>query len=112
LDNAVKYSQAGGTVFLRAEIKGERGCFSENAQCLRIPKADLPRFFERFYRADKARSRELGGTGLGLSIVKHITQLHGGPVEAESEPGRGTTVRVFLPTNMPRDGEPRSAPSN
>jgi two-component system phosphate regulon sensor histidine kinase PhoR len=97
LDNAVKYSQPGGTVFLRAEIDGERVRISVADQGVGIPEADLPRIFERFYRADKARSRELGGTGLGLSIVKHIVQLHGGTVEAKSEPGKGTTISVLLP---------------
>lgn len=97
LDNAVKYSQPGGTVFLRAEIEGERVRISVADQGVGIPEADLPRIFERFYRADKARSRELGGTGLGLSIVKHIVQLHGGTVEARSEPGKGTTISLLLP---------------
>jgi len=99
LDNAVKYSQPGGTVFLRAEIEGDRVRISVADQGVGIPEADLPRIFERFYRADKARSRELGGTGLGLSIVKHIVQLHGGTVEAASEPGKGTTISVLLPVS-------------
>jgi two-component system phosphate regulon sensor histidine kinase PhoR len=97
LDNAVKYSQPGGTVFLRAEIEGDRVRISVADQGLGIPEADLPRIFERFYRADKARSRELGGTGLGLSIVKHVVQRHGGSVEARSELGKGTTISVLLP---------------
>lgn len=97
LDNAVKYSRPGGTVFLRAEFEGDRVRISVADQGVGIPEADLPRIFERFYRADKARSRELGGTGLGLSIVKHIVQRHGGTVEATSEPGKGTTISVLLP---------------
>lgn len=97
LDNAVKYSQPGATVFLRAEIEGDRVRISVADEGVGIPQADLPRIFERFYRADKARSRELGGTGLGLSIVKHIVQLHGGTVEAQSEPGKGTKISVLLP---------------
>ena len=99
LDNAVKYSQPRGTVFLRAELEGERVRISVTDQGVGIPEADLPRIFERFYRADKARSRELGGTGLGLSIVKHIVQLHRGSVEAASEPGKGTTISVLLPVD-------------
>lgn len=97
LDNAVKYSKPGGTVFLRAEPAGDSVRISVADQGVGIPEADLPRIFERFYRSDKARSRELGGTGLGLSIVKHIVQLHGGTVEAESELEKGTTIIVSLP---------------
>ena len=112
LENAVKYSRENGEIRLQAERCGPEIVISVGDNGIGISRDDLPRIFERFYRADKARGRELGGTGLGLAIVKHIAQLHGGRVEAESEPGRGTTVRVFLPTNMPRDGEPCSAPSN
>jgi two-component system phosphate regulon sensor histidine kinase PhoR len=97
LDNAVKYSQPGGTIFLGADVVGDRVRISVRDEGVGIRESDLPRIFERFYRADKGRSRELGGTGLGLSIVKHIVQLHGGSVEAESELGKGTTIRVLLP---------------
>lgn len=97
LDNAVKYSQPGGRVAVRAATAGELLHISVTDSGAGIPGRDLPRIFERFYRADKARHRDLGGTGLGLSIVKHIAQLHGGSVEAESEIGRGTTVHVRLP---------------
>jgi two-component system phosphate regulon sensor histidine kinase PhoR len=97
LDNAVKYSKPGGTVFLRAEPAGDSVRISVADQGIGISQTDLPRIFERFYRADKARSAELGGTGLGLSIVKHIAQLHGGSVQADSELGKGTTISVVLP---------------
>jgi two-component system phosphate regulon sensor histidine kinase PhoR len=99
LDNALKYSNAGGQITIRvARHDTEKIAISVTDQGTGIAAADLPRIFERFYRADKARSRELGGTGLGLAIVKHIAQLHGGSVEAESQVGRGTTIRVILPT--------------
>jgi two-component system phosphate regulon sensor histidine kinase PhoR len=97
LDNAVKYSQSGGSITIGAAAVGNQIRLSVKDQGIGIAARDLPRIFERFYRVDKARSRELGGTGLGLSIVKHIVQLHGGRVEAESEPGRGTTISVILP---------------
>jgi two-component system, OmpR family, phosphate regulon sensor histidine kinase PhoR len=97
LDNAVKYSSDKGEIRLQAARRGEEIVLSVSDDGIGITEEDLPRIFERFYRADKARSRELGGTGLGLSIVKHIAQLHGGRVEADSEIGRGTTVRVILP---------------
>ncbi|HMG04915.1 MAG TPA: ATP-binding protein [Chthoniobacterales bacterium] len=100
LDNAVKYSEPGGTVSLRAVVDGDRVRISVADQGIGIRSSDLPRIFERFYRADKARSGELVGTGLGLSIVKHIVQLHGGTVEAESELGKGTTISVLLPVNQ------------
>jgi two-component system phosphate regulon sensor histidine kinase PhoR len=97
LDNAVKYSTKNGEIRLGAERRGSEIAVSVSDNGIGISNEDLPRIFERFYRADKARSRELGGTGLGLSIVKHIAQLHGGSVEAESELGKGATIRISLP---------------
>ena len=101
LDNAVKYSNKNGEIRLAAERRGDSVALSVSDQGIGISGEDIPRIFERFYRADKARSRELGGTGLGLSIVKHIAQLHGGSVEAESEPGNGATIRVSLANVSP-----------
>jgi len=99
LENAVKYSREKGQIQLQAGRRGPETVLSVSDDGTGISKEDLPRIFERFYRADKARSRELGGTGLGLAIVKHIAQLHRGRVEAESELGKGTTIRVVLPTH-------------
>ena len=101
LDNAVKFSHENGQIRLRATRCGSNVVLSVGDNGIGISKEHLPRIFERFYRADKARSRELGGTGLGLAIVKHIAQLHGGRVEAESELGRGTAIRVVLPEVPP-----------
>jgi two-component system, OmpR family, phosphate regulon sensor histidine kinase PhoR len=101
LDNAVKYSREQGEVRLSARQTDNEIELSVSDQGIGIAKEDLPRIFERFYRADKARSRDaIRGTGLGLAIVKHIAQLHGGRVEAESELEKGTTIRVFLPRAM------------
>jgi len=101
LDNAVKYSRAGAEIRLHAHRRDGQVALSVSDTGIGIGEEDLPRIFERFYRVDKARSSELGGTGLGLSIVKHIVQLHGGRVEAESQLGRGTTIRVLLPGKNP-----------
>lgn len=96
IDNAVKYTQADGKVTISAaEKNGEiEVCVADNGPG--IAPEHLPRIFERFYRADKARSRELGGTGLGLSIVKHIVQAHGGRVWAESELQKGSRFYFTL----------------
>jgi two-component system phosphate regulon sensor histidine kinase PhoR len=98
VDNAVKYTPAGGAVTVRARPTAEgRIEVAVSDTGIGIPRADLPRITERFYRVDKARSRELGGTGLGLAIVKHLVLAHGGDMAIDSEEGRGTTVRVLLP---------------
>jgi two-component system phosphate regulon sensor histidine kinase PhoR len=98
LDNAVKYSGEHGEIRLMARQRDGEMVLSVRDNGIGISKEDLPRIFERFYRVDKARSTEsIRGTGLGLAIVKHVAQLHGGRVEAESELGKGTTIRVVLP---------------
>ena len=97
LDNAVKYTPQRGRVCVRWRREGEQVCLEVADTGIGIPESDLPRIFERFYRVDKARSRELGGTGLGLSIVKHLSQAIHGSVRASSRPGQGTTFTVCLP---------------
>jgi len=99
LDNAVKYSRENGEIRLSARSRDGEIELAVSDDGLGIGKEDLPRIFERFYRADKARSPDkVRGTGLGLAIVKHIAQLHGGRVEAESELEKGTTIRMVLPS--------------
>ena len=97
LDNAVKYTPEGGAISVKAVKREGMVQFDFIDTGIGIPEQDLPRIFERFYRVDKARSRDLGGTGLGLSIVKHIVLAHGGEVWASSQLGRGTTFSFTLP---------------
>ena len=98
LDNAVRYTKVGGTI--RVEVGGDNGeaRVTVSDTGIGIPARELPRIFERFYRVDRARSRETGGTGLGLAIAKHVAEQHGGRIEASSELGKGSTFVVRLPS--------------
>jgi two-component system, OmpR family, phosphate regulon sensor histidine kinase PhoR len=97
VDNAIKYSAEGSAVEVDLTQTGDEIVVSVTDQGQGVAREHLPRLFERFYRVDKARSRDLGGTGLGLAIVKHIAQIHGGRVSVESVVGRGSTFRIHLP---------------
>jgi two-component system phosphate regulon sensor histidine kinase PhoR len=97
LDNAIKYSDEGSSVHVSSFQKDDSIVIRVQDHGIGITNEHLPRLFERFYRADKARSRKLGGTGLGLAIVKHITQAHGGYATVESTPGKGSTFSLHLP---------------
>jgi len=96
LDNAIKYSES-GKVIVSVQHDNTYGMLSVQDTGIGIPKESLNRIFERFYVVDKSRSKKLGGTGLGLSIVKHIVHLHNGKLEVLSEPGVGSTFKVYLP---------------
>ena len=97
LENAVKYTPPGGRIHVDVTPDQESVRVSVTDTGIGIPGEDLARIFERFYRVDKSRSRDLGGTGLGLAIVKHIVQLHSGRVQVESTLGAGSTFTVILP---------------
>ena len=97
LDNAIKYTPAGGVITLAASAREGHALLEVSDNGTGIPAEALPRIFDRFYRVDKARSRELGGAGLGLSIVKSICIAHHGHVDAESRPGQGSRFCVDLP---------------
>jgi len=97
INNAIKYSDEGASVTLTAEAEGEHVILSVKDEGEGIAVKHLDRLFERFYRVDKARTREVGGTGLGLAIVKHVAQAHGGVASVESILGEGSTFRLVLP---------------
>jgi len=97
LENAIKYTPPGGRVSARVRTSGREVAIVVEDTGIGIPAQHLPRVFERFYRVDRSRSREMGGTGLGLAIVKHVLRAHAGQVTVKSEEGRGTTFTVTLP---------------
>ncbi|RJQ25949.1 MAG: phosphate regulon sensor histidine kinase PhoR [Peptococcaceae bacterium] len=97
VDNAISYTPDGGEIVVRVAREQEHLRVDVRDNGIGIPAESLPRIFERFYRVDKARSREQGGTGLGLSIVKHIIEVHRGNVQVESRVGKGSTFSFFLP---------------
>ena len=100
IDNAIKYTENGGTVSVKLEKENNTAKFTVEDSGIGINPQDQQRIFERFYRVDKARSRELGGTGLGLSIVKNIAEEHDGNVTVASNPGMGSTFTITLPLNQ------------
>ena len=97
VDNAIKYNKEGGKVEVKAKRENQYVQLQVQDTGIGIPKEQLPFIFERFYRVDPSRSRNLGGTGLGLSIVKHIALSHGGSIEVQSKEGVGSIFSVFLP---------------
>ncbi len=102
VDNAVKYTPDGGQIRIGWRHEADCLCVSVSDTGIGIPETDLPRVFERFYRVDRARSRELGGTGLGLAIVKHLVQAMNGSIRVASQVGQGTTFIVCLPREKKR----------
>jgi two-component system, OmpR family, phosphate regulon sensor histidine kinase PhoR len=101
LDNALRHTSAKGSVCVRLEASESRATLQVTDTGEGIPASELPRVFERFYRVDKARTRQTGGTGLGLAIVRHVAEAHGGTVRVDSELGRGSTFTVTLPVAGP-----------
>jgi two-component system phosphate regulon sensor histidine kinase PhoR len=97
LDNAIQYTLPGGQITLSAVHSAREVIFTVSDTGIGIPKADQPRIFERFYRVDAARSREVGGTGLGLAIAKHLVEVHGGRLWVDSEIGQGSQFHFSIP---------------
>jgi len=109
LDNAVQYTPSGGRITVSASSEGDEVEFTVSDTGIGIPKVDQPRIFERFYRVDVARSREVGGTGLGLSIAKHLVEAHGGRIWVESEVGQGSQFHFTVPVFQSPNGASRPA---
>ena len=109
LDNAMQYTPSGGQIMVSASADGTAVTFTVSDTGIGIPKADQPRIFERFYRVDVARSREVGGTGLGLSIAKHLVEAHGGRIWVESEVGQGSQFHFSVPIFDPERAALRAA---
>jgi two-component system phosphate regulon sensor histidine kinase PhoR len=105
IDNSVKYTPPGGKILVGSCHGKDGTVIYVKDTGFGIPAESLSRIFERFYRVDKGRSREMGGTGLGLSIVKHIVERHGGRVTVESEFGKGSQFTVTMPDNVPVEGD-------
>ena len=97
IDDAIKYTPRGGAVRVELSRAGKRAVIRVEDTGIGIPAEDLPHIFDRFYRVDKARSRETGGTGLGLSIVRQIVLLHDGDIHAQSEENKGSVFTIELP---------------
>jgi two-component system phosphate regulon sensor histidine kinase PhoR len=109
--NAVRYTPAGGRIEVRWSMADDGwGVLSVSDTGIGIAREHLPRLTERFYRVDGSRSRDTGGTGLGLSIVKHVVQRHGGEIDIQSEPGKGSSFRLLLPPSRVRRVEPLAQP--
>jgi len=104
IENAINYATEGTTIQVRSRAKDGGVAISVEDEGPGVPEADLTRIFERFYRVDRARSRDPGGTGLGLSIVKHLMGLHGGRVTAANRPEGGAVFTVWLPGGAPGQG--------
>jgi len=112
LDNAIQYTPAGGQIMISAEAKDAEVEITVSDTGIGIPEADQPRIFERFYRVDVARSREVGGTGLGLSIAKHLMEAHGGKLWVESEVGNGSQFHFSVPVFDAERSVPRARGAN
>jgi two-component system phosphate regulon sensor histidine kinase PhoR len=109
IENATKYGRSGGRIRMGATSSDERVEFYVQDFGPGIPFEHQPRIFERFYRVDKARSRESGGTGLGLAIARHIVHAHGGDIRVESELGQGARFLFRLPRSAPSVNRARVA---